>query len=89
MTSTKKTLFGGILIIAILTMNMFNLFGQSKQQDDLYWEFDKTKHFRPKLDKGEFFKLTDFDFGWFVCAMLIEFELDFCYLYKKNDETLR
>lgn len=57
-------------------MNMFNLFGQSKQQDDLYWEFDKTKHFRPKLDKGEFFKLTDFDFGWFVLEPISEFIQD-------------
>jgi antitoxin component YwqK of YwqJK toxin-antitoxin module len=47
-------------------MNFFNLFGQNKQQGDPYWEFDKTKHFRPKLNTGDFFRLTGFDFGWFV-----------------------
>ena len=57
-------------------MNIFNLFGQNKQQDDPYWEFDKTKHFRPKLNRGEFFKLTGFDFGWFVLEPISEYIQD-------------
>ena len=47
-------------------MNLFNLFGQSKPKNDLYWEFNKSEHFRPNLNKGDFFKLTGFDFGWFT-----------------------
>lgn len=47
-------------------MSLFNFFRQNNQQEDRYWEFDKTKHFRPKLNKGDYFKLTGFDFGWFV-----------------------
>lgn len=78
MTTTKKTLFGGLLItaITILTMNIFNLFAQNKQKDDPYWQFDNTKHFRPKLNKGDFFKLTGFDFGWFVLEPISEFIQD-------------
>ena len=47
-------------------MGIFNVFGQDKPKGDPYWEFDKQKHFRPKLSKGDFYKLTGFDFGWFV-----------------------
>lgn len=57
-------------------MNFFNLFGNDKQQDDLYWEFDKTKHYRPKLNKGDFFKLIGFDFGWFVLEPISEYIQD-------------
>ncbi|MFY7733488.1 MAG: DMP19 family protein, partial [Bacteroidia bacterium] len=72
----KKILFGRFLIITIFTMNIFNLFGQNKQQNDPYWEFDKTKHFRPKLNKSDFFKLTGFDFGWLVLEPISEFIQD-------------
>ena len=78
MTKTKNILFGGLAIIAItiLTMNLFNIFGQKKQQDDPYWEFDQTKHYRPKLNKGDFFKLTGFEFGWFVLEPISEYIQD-------------
>jgi antitoxin component YwqK of YwqJK toxin-antitoxin module len=33
---------------------------------DAYWFFDKEQHFCPKLSKGDFYKLTGFDFGWFI-----------------------
>ncbi len=64
------------LIITFLTMNIFNLFGQNKSNNDHYWEFDQSKHFRPKLNKGDFFKLTGFDFGWFVLEPISEFIQD-------------
>ena len=47
-------------------MTIFNLFGQNKPKNDPYWEFDKSEHFRPQLNKGAFFKLRGFDFGWFI-----------------------
>ena len=56
-------------------MNILNLFGQNQPKDP-YWEFDQSKHFRPKLNKGEFFKLTGFDFGWFVLEPISEFIQD-------------
>ena len=57
-------------------MNIFNLFGQSGPKKDPYWNFDESKHFRPKLDKGEFFKLTGFDFGWYVLEPISEYIKD-------------
>lgn len=57
-------------------MNLFNLFGQSKPKNDPYWEFNKIEHFRPNLNKGDFFKLTDFDFGWFVLEPISEYIQD-------------
>lgn len=53
-------------------MNIFNLFGQDKPKNDPYWEFDKTKHFRPKLNTGDFYRLASFDFGWFVLEPISE-----------------
>ena len=64
------------LSIIILTMGIFKLFGQEKPKSDPYWEFDKTKQFRPKLNKGDFFKLTGFDFGWFVLEPISKFIKD-------------
>lgn len=57
-------------------MNIFNIFDQNKQQNDPYWEFDKTVHFRPKLNKGDFFRLTGSDFGWFVLEPISNFIKD-------------
>ena len=65
-----------ILIITFLTINIFNLFGQNKSNNDPYWEFDQSKHFRPKLNTGDFFKLTGFDFGWFVLEPISEYIQD-------------
>lgn len=57
-------------------MNIFNLFGQNQPKEDPYWEFDQSKHFRPKLNTGEFFKLTGFDFGWYVLEPISEYIQD-------------
>ncbi|HEY3403391.1 MAG TPA: DUF4375 domain-containing protein [Ohtaekwangia sp.] len=57
-------------------MSIFNLFGQKKHQHDPYWEFDKSIHYKPKLNKGDFFRLTGFDFGWFVLEPLSNFIKD-------------
>lgn len=58
-------------------MNLFNLFGCKAQNDnDTYWKFDKSEHFRPKLNKGEFYKLSGFDFGWFVLEPISKFIKD-------------
>ena len=58
-------------------MSIFNIFGcQDKGTDDPYWEFERSKHFRPKLNKGDFFKLSGYDFGWFVLEPLSKFVKD-------------
>lgn len=57
-------------------MNIFNLFVQNKPKNDPYWEFNESQHFRPKLDKGDFFKLSGFDFGWFVLEPISEYIQD-------------
>lgn len=57
-------------------MGLFNLFGPGKPKQDPYWEFDKRSHFRPKLNKGDFYKLTGFDFGWFVLEPISKFVKD-------------
>ena len=57
-------------------MGIFNLFGQDKPKQDPYWEFNKQTHFRPKLNKGDFFKLTSFDFGWFILEPISKFVKD-------------
>ncbi|MEO6358038.1 MAG: DUF4375 domain-containing protein [Ferruginibacter sp.] len=57
-------------------MNIFNLFGQDKPKNDPYWEFDQTKHFRPKLNKGDFFKFTGSDFCWFVLEPISDYIQD-------------
>ena len=54
-------------------MSIFNLFGQ---KNDPYWEFDTSVHYRPKLNKGDFFRLTGFDFGWFVLEPITKFIKD-------------
>ena len=54
-------------------MGIFNLFKKNKSNNDPYWEFDQTTHYRPKLNKVDFFKLTGFDFGWFVLEPISEF----------------
>jgi antitoxin component YwqK of YwqJK toxin-antitoxin module len=66
-----------ILTISIIMINLLNLFGcKAQNENDPYWEFDKTEHFRPELNKGEFFKLSGFDFGWFVLEPLSKFIKD-------------
>lgn len=57
-------------------MGIFNLFGQDKPKQDPYWDFDKQTHFRPELNIGDFFKLTAFDFGWFVLEPILKFVKD-------------
>ena len=55
-------------------MKLFNLFGsKTPAPRDPYWEFNNEKHFRPRLPKGDFFKLKGFDFGWFVLEPLSKF----------------
>lgn len=61
------------ILILLMTMCICDLFGQNKLQDDPFWEFDKTKHFRPKLNKGDYFKLTGFNFGWFVLEPISDY----------------
>ena len=55
-------------------MSWLNLFGcKAQNQNDPYWEYNENEHFRPELNKGEFFKLTGYDFGWFVLEPISKF----------------
>ncbi|MFA7446378.1 MAG: DUF4375 domain-containing protein [Flavobacteriaceae bacterium] len=65
-----------ILAVTIFTMSIFNLFGQNKIENDPYWEFDQSKHFKPKLNTGDFLKLTEFDLGWLVLEPISNFIKD-------------
>lgn len=63
----------------LLIMSIFNLFGcKEKNENDSYWIFNENEHFKPKLNKGDFYKLSGYDFGWFVLEPLTK--------YIKNDE---
>lgn len=53
------------------TMDIFKFFrSKSKEPNDPYWEFNEQEHFRPLLNKANFFRLTGYDFGWFVLEPL-------------------
>ncbi|WP_082041722.1 DUF4375 domain-containing protein [Lacinutrix sp. Hel_I_90] len=66
-----------ILTISIIMINLLNIFGCKAQNESApYWEFNKTEHFRPELNKGEFFKLSGYDFGWFVLEPISKFVKD-------------
>ncbi len=60
--------------VTLLNMGIFKLFEQDK--DDPYWEFDKSIHYRPKLNMGDFFRMAGFDFGWFVLEPISNFIKD-------------
>src|SRR5690606_14469658 len=63
-----------IIAISIIIMSWLNLFGcKAQNQNDPYWEYNENEHFRPELNKGEFFKLTGYDFGWFVLEPISKF----------------
>lgn len=65
------------LIIAINFLCVFACTAQSS--NDPYWEFIEEKHFKPKLNTGEFYTLTGFDFGWYVLEPLTQFIENFNY----------
>jgi antitoxin component YwqK of YwqJK toxin-antitoxin module len=54
-------------------MGLFSLFGPKKPKGDPYWVFDKDNHFKPTLDKGDFYKLSRYDFGLFVLEPIFQF----------------
>lgn len=65
------------LTITLIIMNLLSFFNcKAQNEKDPYWEFNKEEHFRPKLSKGEFFKLSGYDFGWFILEPLSEFIKD-------------
>jgi len=54
-------------------MKIFNLLRQNKTENDPYWEFDKSNHFKPKVNTEDFLKLTDYDFGWLILEPISTF----------------
>lgn len=55
-------------------MSLLNLCsGKAQDENDPYWEFNEKEHFLPELSKGEFFKLSGYDFGWFVLEPISKF----------------
>ncbi|WP_431471594.1 DUF4375 domain-containing protein [Nonlabens sp. SCSIO 43208] len=58
-------------------ITLLSLFGcKVKNENDPYWQFNKAEHFRPKLNKGEFYKLSGYDFGWFALEPMSKFVKD-------------
>ncbi|PZR02438.1 MAG: hypothetical protein DI539_27700 [Flavobacterium psychrophilum] len=54
-------------------MGIFNLFRSANPENDPYWEFDKANHYKPSLNKDNFFTLTGSDFGSFIFEPLAEY----------------
>lgn len=54
------------IFLVLILMNVYNLFGQNELENDPYWKFDQSKHFKPYLNTEDFFKLSGFDFCWFI-----------------------
>ena len=55
-------------------MSIFSkIFGQKEEPHDPYWVFDEASHFKPQLNKGDFYKLEGYDFGWFVLEPISTF----------------
>jgi antitoxin component YwqK of YwqJK toxin-antitoxin module len=46
-------------------MGLFDIFKETRNNDP-YWAFDRSKHFRPRLNRNDFYRLEGFDFGWFL-----------------------
>ncbi|MGL2998985.1 DMP19 family protein [Flavobacterium sp. RSSB_23] len=66
-----------LIIRSIVLISFLNFFVcKAQNEDDPYWKFDKDKHFRPQLEKGDFFKLKGYDFGWFVVEPISKFLKD-------------
>lgn len=64
----------------IITINFLFIFACTAQSSiDPYWQFNEEKHFKPKLNTGEFYSLSGFDFGWYVLEPLTQFIENFNY----------
>ena len=61
------------LFLFFYTMSILNLFAQNNSLPDPFWEFNKSKHFRPKINKGDYYKLTGFDFGYLILEPMTQF----------------
>ncbi len=62
------------ILYTILIMSLCSkIFGQKEQPNDPYWVFEEASHFKPKLNKGDFYKLDGYDFGWFILQPLSKF----------------
>ena len=73
-----------IITISLIIMNLSQFFGcKAQNENDPYWKFNEKEHFRPELNKGEFFKLSGYDFGWLVLKPLSKF------IKNKEQETER
>lgn len=57
-------------------MRFFDLFCQEKKEEDKYWIFEKSEHFRPKISKGDFYSLVGTDFLWHITEQLSNFTKD-------------
>lgn len=40
------------------------VFNRWTKKNNLFEEFDKSNHLKPKINKADFYQLTGFDFGW-------------------------
>lgn len=65
------------LILAINFLCVFTCTAQSNI--DPYWQFNAEKHYKPKLNKSEFYTLSGYDFCWYVLEPLKQFIDDYDY----------
>lgn len=56
--------------------NLCNVLGKDKDKEDPYWKFDKTQHFRPKLNTEDFFRLSGSDFCYLIIDPMFDFIQD-------------
>ena len=63
-------------LLVCLTFFLLLSCGEKKDSQDPYAIFEKETHFRPKLDKGNFYGLHGYDFGWFVLEPISDFVQD-------------
>lgn len=55
-------------------MKFLDLFQRkSNQEVDSYWEYDSTKHFRPKLNTSEFYSTMNYDLFYYVFEIISEY----------------
>jgi len=52
---------------AVVLSSLFGITSCDSQSDpDPYWQIDEDFHFQSNIDRGDFFSLSGFDFGWLI-----------------------
>lgn len=62
-----------ILLILALTISRATLAAQDTLTIDPYWAFDSATHYRPRIDKGDFYRYSGVDFISFMHDSLVTY----------------